>query len=144
VVEHAVWNCIEVPLLLQMEKEMEDEVSWIATIKLPLRRPASGGILPYLYSAINITTQMLNVSIIPHTYIISIILVLSSCSVQQKFLSPQSKSLTIHHCLPHMLALVIMIRNRKSIGTITRAINICTGEQYKNSYLLCGDEIFGR
>jgi len=27
VVEHAVWNCIEVPLLLQMEKEMEDEVS---------------------------------------------------------------------------------------------------------------------
>jgi len=27
VVEQAVWNCIEEPLLLQMEKEMEDEVS---------------------------------------------------------------------------------------------------------------------
>jgi len=32
------WNCIKVPLLLQMEKVLEDEVSWIATIRLLLRR----------------------------------------------------------------------------------------------------------
>ncbi len=32
------WNCIEAPLLLQMEKELEDEVNCIGTIKLLLRR----------------------------------------------------------------------------------------------------------
>ena len=31
-------NCIKVPLPRQMEKALEDEVSCIATIRLPLRR----------------------------------------------------------------------------------------------------------
>jgi len=30
--EQKGWNCIKAPLLLQMEKELEDEVSCIATI----------------------------------------------------------------------------------------------------------------
>ena len=42
-----VWNCNKVPLLLQMEKEMEDEVSRVATINLLLRRSVHH---PYLYS----------------------------------------------------------------------------------------------
>jgi hypothetical protein len=36
--EQKAWNCITEPLLLQMEKEMEDEVSLSAAIKLLLRR----------------------------------------------------------------------------------------------------------
>jgi hypothetical protein len=36
--EQKVWNCITATLLIQMEKEMEDEISYIATIDLLLRR----------------------------------------------------------------------------------------------------------
>ena len=40
--EQKVWNCITAPLLLQMEKEMEDEVSLSVTIELLLRRTLQG------------------------------------------------------------------------------------------------------
>ena len=46
--EQKVWNCIKAPLLLHMEKELEDEVSYIATIKRLLRRTL---VLSVLYSA---------------------------------------------------------------------------------------------